>query len=488
MRTFDFNYLVEKSQIVVEMAKPSVWGKMSLTESPFAKFNEIYAKARKQLEPYGNAQRMVLDYLIVTLGKGKIPNDAGSISSITTQYAKEHADEYSQWMERVGKNKGTKYENQQALPRREFYLTDLVKKNLKYVADPKFEQTVLNPENMKDFATTAHGTDMSVTSPQAAHHKTRKEEMYGKGLGDIYQIKAAFHPLQVMINRLMKKKRNENWEVADEIANPAAHLAHNLVEELSHILSFTGKTSREIQGPEKGGSLFAKRQVEQDKTQNPRKYFGSLFSTRDIESLMAFLEEREDSGVGITEEQWARLISKMQQTNPAIAELGQYLLNAAKNQKEANIDESDEFEGYDREVLARVLDTPEKEDLFRTWYEMIQAENDRATEVAEKKFAAALKKDAKYRRSSEGMDQQIQDLMLKAEESDDPSEIHKIKQQLQALYAKKQANPEEAEESIMGYMAEQVSKDSHSNVHGEFVERGFKKPVNYAHWLALNER
>lgn len=45
---------------------------------------------------------------------------------------------------------------------------------------------------------------------------------------------------------------------------------------------------------------------------------------------------------------------------------------------------------------------------------------------------------------------------------------------------------EEEENDVMGYFSEQVIKDSLLNNIGEFKDRGFKKPVNYNHWLSLN--
>jgi hypothetical protein len=47
-------------------------------------------------------------------------------------------------------------------------------------------------------------------------------------------------------------------------------------------------------------------------------------------------------------------------------------------------------------------------------------------------------------------------------------------------------NQENEENGVMGYFSEQVRKDSLLNNIGEFKERGFKKPVNYHHWLSLN--
>ena len=43
------------------------------------------------------------------------------------------------------------------------------------------------------------------------------------------------------------------------------------------------------------------------------------------------------------------------------------------------------------------------------------------------------------------------------------------------------------ENHVMDYFTEQIQKDNLLNQKGEYKERGFKKPKNYAHWLWLNE-
>lgn len=223
-----------------------------------------------------------------------------------------------------------------------------------------------------------------------------------------------------------------------------------------------------------------------EKSTNPRKYFGKKFTQPEIDQLIKFLESREESGLGITEAQWTNLISKMKTSNPIISELGEYLLGVTQREKEQNIDESGEFEGYDKESLAQVLDTPEKEDIFRSHYELKQAEADRQSEIEEKRFTAGLKKYERYQQSASGsgIEAQIEKLMLKAEESDNPSEIKQIKRKIEALL-KKRDEPKD-EEGVMGYMTEQVNKDKHLNNIGEYKDRGFKKPVNYNHWMMLN--
>jgi hypothetical protein len=377
-----------------------------------------------------------------------------------------------------------------------YTLYKLVKDNYEVATSDKFKQFVTNPENIKQWVEAGRegsldALDKSGTSNVAAKMKRTKEGIYERPLEDIYRIQAQAAPLVKMINRLMRKKRSkkgEVWSIDDEKATPEVHLAKELAEELSYILPFTNKGFQDSSSDteNQGGSLFAKREMSNEKSSNPRKYFGKKFTQSEIEQLIGFLESREESGLGITETQWTNLISKMKTSNPIISELGEYLLSVTQREKEENIDESGEFEGYDKESLAQVLDTPEKEDIFRSFYELKQAEADKQSEIDEKRFAAGLKKHERYQQSASGtgIEAQIEKLMLRAEESDNPSEIKQIKRKIEALL-KKRDEPED-EEGVMGYMTEQVNKDRHLNNIGEYKDRGFKKPVNYNHWMMLN--
>jgi hypothetical protein len=74
------------------------------------------------------------------------------------------------------------------------------------------------------------------------------------------------------------------------------------------------------------------------------------------------------------------------------------------------------------------------------------------------------------------------------EDIGDIGEFNKALDTKISTFAKpKPKKPEDEEGGVMDYMTEQVFKDSFTGQHGEFKDRGFKKPVNYAHWLAINE-
>lgn len=68
---------------------------------------------------------------------------------------------------------------------------------------------------------------------------------------------------------------------------------------------------------------------------------------------------------------------------------------------------------------------------------------------------------------------------------DDDPDYEKIDAMSKYLNKLKKDSPED-EERVMGYMTEQVNKDRHLNNIGEYKDRGFKKPINYAHWLWMN--
>jgi len=505
MRKYGFEYLVEKVQVLNEMAKGRVYPPMSQdattddVKKALMEFDNIYGKVHEIMKHEGgNTARIIFDYLITTYYAyaKKQPTPSGAVWARSKNFVKQNTEDYLEWVATYKtKSKGGSKKETSTNPLsignyiKDYYLTHLIKQYPNVVFSDSFRKKILDPSNIKQFVNNPGGYDASGQSIIADIAKNRKEQLYGRDLGDIFQIEAQARPLLVQINRLMRKKRKENWNIEDEKATPEVHLSKELAEELSYIVPFTDKGFQNSSSDteNKGGSLFAKREMDDEKTSNPRKYFGEKFTEKEILQLIGFLESREESGLGITEAQWLNLISKMKTSNPLISELGEYLLSVAKREKKQNIDESGEFEGYDKEALAQVLNTPEKEDIFRSFYELRQAEADKQSEIEEKRFIAAARKYEKAQQSSLGMgiEGQIEKLMLKAEESDNPSEIKSIKRKIEALQRKRE-QPED-EEGVMGYFSEQILKDRHTNVIGEFKERGYKKFKNYNHWLSTNQ-
>jgi hypothetical protein len=88
--------------------------------------------------------------------------------------------------------------------------------------------------------------------------------------------------------------------------------------------------------------------------------------------------------------------------------------------------------------------------------------------------------------SASEVEEKLREMMDDDDVNPDDEYYAKIDAISKYLSKLKKDNPED-EEGVMGYMTEQVNKDRHLNNIGEYKDRGFKKPINHAHWLWLNQ-
>jgi len=66
-------------------------------------------------------------------------------------------------------------------------------------------------------------------------------------------------------------------------------------------------------------------------------------------------------------------------------------------------------------------------------------------------------------------------------------QLNIVNKKLQDLQALETPSPEEDEEGTFGYMMEQVKKDRYVNPTGDYIDRGYKKPINLWHWSQVNK-
>jgi hypothetical protein len=66
-------------------------------------------------------------------------------------------------------------------------------------------------------------------------------------------------------------------------------------------------------------------------------------------------------------------------------------------------------------------------------------------------------------------------------------QLNIVNKKLQDLQALETPAPEEDDEGAFGYMMEQVKKDRYVNPTGDYVDRGYKKPINLWHWSQINK-
>jgi hypothetical protein len=156
-------------------------------------------------------------------------------------------------------------------------------------------------------------------------------------------------------------------------------------------------------------------------------------------------------------------------------------------------------------LIKQGLITPEEKDILRKWREgasnlqqqivsKSSKNQDKSEEAAtlrkyeydkKGKEMEAKKGQKQPKKSLDDLSSDPKELKTKLEElmsSDDPDfeEIDRISRKLKKLGGLN-------ESSVMGYMTEQINKDRHLNNIGEYKDRGFKKPINHAHWLWLNQ-
>jgi len=456
MRNYGFDYLVKKVQTVQEMAKPSIYAKMAQSDGEaFQKFNNIWSAVVNKIKSKSGqaaAQRLAMDCVIINVAKAVAKeNIQGSfVGSRTTDYAKDHADEYLAWYK---KHKVSKADPKfgpwaQSGYKKEFYLGELVKQNPEIATSEKLQKTLLDDKNIEKFLAKPGGYDASLNSTTADFAKRGKEEMFGKELPEILRSQGAAMPLLKQINRMMAKLRKGKWESGNEEFEATQSPAMILADKMLDLATIMG--AKAVDSVEKDRSPLAARAEQQG---NPKLYFMKNLTKNQISQISAGIEQLIDAKTGVDKEVWRKKAAQIgQKVSPIYGEFMTFLLDTAEGEEASQIDENESYEGYDNRVLEKVLDSDEKWQIFDQWYAM-----------------------EKIRRGKQNSKQNVADV----------GDVGEFNKALDAKLGIKKKSEEE-EGSVMGYMTEQVHKDSFVDKQ-VFKDRGFKKPVNYAHWLAINE-
>ena len=134
MRNYGFDYLVEKVQILSEMAKPSVWVKLA-NEDPenresWITLANLHSQIIKLAEnKFKLETRLVINYIVKNLYYSVYGEPISKVATTATDYFKQHKKEAYEWAEKVGKKGGTYDISHQAAYKNEFFITSLVANN-----------------------------------------------------------------------------------------------------------------------------------------------------------------------------------------------------------------------------------------------------------------------------------------------------------------------------------------------------------------------
>jgi len=504
MRNYGFDYLIEKVQVLSEMAQDSIYTKMAQVEggeSPYQKFNEIWANVIKNIAAESGqsaAQRLALDYVIINVAKAVSgENIQGSfVGTRTTEYAKANKDSYENWWYTHKGKRSAKYGPMaQSNAKKEFYLIELVKENPEVATSEKLQKTLLNDKNIKKFLAKPGGYDASLNSNTAGFAKATKEEMFGKELPEILKNMGAAMPLLKNINKMMAKLRKGKWKEGDQEFEATQSPSMILADKMLDIATILG--SKAVDVVDKDVSPLS---AKAERENNPSYYFRKNLTKNQISQIADGIEKLIDAKTGVDKEIWRKKATQIsQKVLPIFGDFMNFLLDTAEVEEDQQIDENEMYEGYDSRVLDKVLDSDEKWEIFDQWYSMEKIRRgkqntkqniDDIGDVGEfnkamnKRLGIDDKPKTKDQKSKKSDSDDVIEIKRKIKEiknSDDPDydEIDRLEKQLRG--------EEDEEIGVIGYFTEQVFRDSFTDNRGKFVDRGFKKPVNYNHWLAINE-
>jgi len=311
------------------------------------------------------------------------------------------------------------------------------------------------------------GRRIPKTSHAALIANERLKEQTGLSREDRDNIYSQAAPLLAQIRKLNASLKKGEVSLSAKYS-PEKEFAENILEELKRIKMLrSGKTKPH----DKVEQILATNKQLSDDIMN---------------ELVAFVSNKE----GTTKEAFS---DKTASYGNDIKAFGDYIIKKAKDDVSENMEnESNLYDGYEDKVLDKVLDTPEKKEIFKTWYRLSRKEIARRTEIFSKKSGSMMKaqfdknkKAEKDNQKTDDSSNEIKELVKQLKElknSDEPDydEIDRLEQEIATL--KSGIN----ESCVMNYFSEQIQKDKLTNNKGEFKDRGFKKPKNYAHWLWVN--
>jgi len=573
MNKFDFDYLLKRSEVINEMAKPVIWLKLASSDPENASsWNELsqlhsqilsMAAGKFQLE-----SRPLINYIVKNLYYSIYNEPISKIATTATEYFKAHRAEAEEWAKSTGKTGGKYKIEHQAQYKNEFFITSLVSNNPDVVKSKKFKNNLLNFENLQEFVRSLEGFYVP-TNPQSEIRANRLGKNFKVSPEEFFKILEMVKPLIKQINILSKQQMDDEFANSEEMKNteeddflPPIRFAQYILSALTTI-KYAGKVNINVRK--------IKESIDYDESDAPRKwvskskmassgktqnteikndiYYQKLVGDANIVATMDLINKRIADGVGITPEQFGDMISNI--NNEKFKQFLQYVLDKSLEiQKEEESDDAinnDSYPGYDPSHLKQVLgDDKQKWDLFDKYYKIKIYKNEQYHTNKHTKEALEVQKNADKvfgRSSNYGIAEQIKDIKDQISLSETPGEVKKLKFQLKKLLdrqekfnnkeviepenvevntMKSKIDPKQAEKiqakikdillsddpdydeleklkaelngkstvtekhSVMNYMTEQIYKDSFVNK-SVFKDRGFKKPVNYAHWLAINE-
>lgn len=506
MSEFGFNYFLERSELLAEMARPT-----TLYNFVSPEFNSLYdglVKAQAAAGVKDNGTRMMIVWRYImdamnTLGELYVDEDGAPLS--TKEIAKE-------------------YGNPTSLAGIKKTFLEFLRNHKDLANSPQLREYVSNPEHLTAFKRNAGFSselsdgDTEGALPTSTGSNRRKgadnsaRELTGSGILDNEALRSELRELVLKLNKEMSVRKAKFTKTGQShvpitnnpTQNPNQAYAQAVVDALEELSYDKQDITSRLQSRE----LF------EDELDTDAQILAKVPSAI-VSALQTQYKDIVEQG-GITPDEFKSKIQKLQSKPGITPTISNFLLLLADtvdtftSMGDSPVEDAPKLGGYDADLIQKYASDPEtlaklKKYIYNT--EQIRIHQLRRLEdlYTKKLIDAAIQNNPKLAGAQNDNEvfvnpliQQymvtIQNLQKQLDIEQNESRRAAIEQKIEGIKKNianaRQGTPQETEEeenSPMNYMTEQVKRDNYGcKRHGQFVDRGFKKPVNYAHWLHIN--
>jgi hypothetical protein len=563
MRNYGFDYLVEKVQVLNEMARFSEFWRTN-----FPDFENFYLQVQNKMKKHPKApsgttlghkrieyiSRMLFDLLSTEeLADIGIDKTKGFDKNVYNAAIKELSPE-----ERIGSSKIRDYTPEYAkfapkwadasFKQQEFMLSLMVRAyGEKALSSEKFVNKVMDEANIDAYFN--KNLFKGGSSSFAAGMINKKEKMLKMGMGEVYEIQ---NKAKSIINKLRSSKKlpkglvtsiyhanseNIGGEQEKELKQDDTAPLQAFIDALELFLDWKNRVKGivdtiENRKQQRKPIAYEDREMYEDLTPFEKNVL-SKYEITEITKLMQLFTQRLESNQPVKIEKIYNIIDKLghekirefvrNEFDKLLSDYGEIIFSADED-RYVTI-----YDALDDNLLKGLIDegiiTDEESRLLAKWRKISsslqQSIVSKSSRDDEKADEAQSREDRRMIRQGEyekqgkkwEADKKSKEKGVKKPKIDITDEVaglsvSQVEEKLREMkdddvnpddeyYAKidaiskylnklKKDSPED-EEGVMGYMTEQVNKDRHLNNIGEYRDRGFKKPINHAHWLWLNQ-
>jgi hypothetical protein len=482
MRKYGFDYLVEKVQLLSEMARPS-------TNRP--EKNEKVVKFLKEIRPViGNELfknwkvsaniKTLNDYiseqLYILNNKTVFPYD--SIDAYVKKlFANDPALEEDYYDYVQG---GSRDSNKRSW----WIMSYLLNRNPDLALSKEFFDEVTDRDYIENYKKTLAERAVGGRKNRAAGYRQHIQKKYNMSADDFAKMKGEVWPIIVKINRksnqflpkgLLSKLRNNESILSDTKSSPLSEEMQPLdvfIETLKSIVDdpmVTSEYNLDVQSLSEIVRILEARLLENKPVSKQKLY--DAYINRFPERFRKYFQTEFE------------------------VDLESY---SGKNFSETMIDDQrkaieDVLDIYTPDFLKMVQNKgvigEDDIDKILKWKDLIQSSDrqERSEISGSRKAAGFSSGDIDTSDNFSDINKQTSEFLKRKTEKMKDKSSKKPSDETQNDSSNQEDEDEDEEIGVMGYFSEQVKTDKLINNVGEFKDRGFKKPKNYHHWLMIND-